>query len=469
MRTSAASTTLAALVAVSGAFLAPPQGPAQAAAPEPVRILVVGDSITQGSSGDWTWRYRLWRHLVDHEVPVDLVGPRDDLWDYLDNVPGDQRYADPAFDRDHAARWGMALQQLDAQLAPVEQLVSDHHPDVVVELLGSNDLAFLGRTPQQVAEDLADFVADARSADPGVDVVLGRVPQPWREEVAALNDLLPDLAEELDTPGSRVVVADSDAGVELTPDTLDGAHPNAHGELKIAAGVADALHELGIGPAADRPLVDVPRGPVIAPVLSAEPGEHRATLSWVRSPGSGSSEVWQRDLTAGGSWRRIEPAAPGTAYLALGLAGGHRFEFQTRPLKGFWIAESPSGWSNVVRVDLPADPVPQPPAPPPVETVPRPGAVTHVSAVAKRDGRVRTTGRRVSGAASYTLLVATVGRCRATPPPSARFLVNGSDLPAPRRTLHADARAVWVRWVAVRDGAEGPATARSSACAVVRR
>lgn len=49
-----------------------PSGPVE-------RIMVVGDSITQGSSGDYTWRYRLWRHLTDRGVRVDLVGPRDDL------------------------------------------------------------------------------------------------------------------------------------------------------------------------------------------------------------------------------------------------------------------------------------------------------------------------------------------------------------------------------------------------------
>jgi hypothetical protein len=39
--------------------------PARAAAA--TRVLIVGDSITQGSAGDFTWRYRLWKHLAAAE------------------------------------------------------------------------------------------------------------------------------------------------------------------------------------------------------------------------------------------------------------------------------------------------------------------------------------------------------------------------------------------------------------------
>ena len=51
------------------------------AAPDPVRIMIIGDSVAQGSSGDWTWRYRLWQTLTSSGVPFDLVGPHDDLFD----------------------------------------------------------------------------------------------------------------------------------------------------------------------------------------------------------------------------------------------------------------------------------------------------------------------------------------------------------------------------------------------------
>jgi hypothetical protein len=43
--------------------------------PEAVSVMVVGDSISQGGEGDWTWRYRLWEWLKSQEIVVDFVGP----------------------------------------------------------------------------------------------------------------------------------------------------------------------------------------------------------------------------------------------------------------------------------------------------------------------------------------------------------------------------------------------------------
>jgi hypothetical protein len=130
--------------------------------PEPtaVRVLLVGDSVTQGSSGDWTWRYRLWQHLAASDTTVDLVGPRDDLLTPETGAFGSQDYVDPRFDRDHAARWGMSLADLDH---PIEALVSTYRPDVVVELMGVNDLVWQQDGAAEVAGLLTDLVTDARA------------------------------------------------------------------------------------------------------------------------------------------------------------------------------------------------------------------------------------------------------------------------------------------------------------------
>lgn len=38
-------------------------------------MMVVGDSLSQGEEGDWTWRYRLWEWFNSQELVVDYVGP----------------------------------------------------------------------------------------------------------------------------------------------------------------------------------------------------------------------------------------------------------------------------------------------------------------------------------------------------------------------------------------------------------
>lgn len=38
-----------------------------------ISVMIVGDSITQGKEGDWTWRYRLWEWFNDQGVQVDCL------------------------------------------------------------------------------------------------------------------------------------------------------------------------------------------------------------------------------------------------------------------------------------------------------------------------------------------------------------------------------------------------------------
>jgi hypothetical protein len=349
--------TLTAALVLAGLVVGLPEGssPAHATPDEPVRIMLVGDSMTQESSGDWTWRYRLWQHLTEHAVSFDLVGPRNDLWEYVEAHDGSQAYINPDFDRDHAARWGMPLALMDQDPPAglgytIGELINEFHPDVVVEMLGVNDLAFGNKTPAQLIGMLDDFVHQARAADPDVDIVLGQIPQPWRSDVATFNPMLDALADNLDTVHARVVSADTDADYSLV-DSFDSAHPNARGELKIAAAFEDVLATLGVGPVADRPLPEVSLGPRIPPVLSATGGLRQVLLSWVRSPGSHQSEIWARDLTAGQDWHRVAEHATGTSATVSGLPGWHHVQLRTAPFKGDQIAVE-DAWSNVVDVQV---------------------------------------------------------------------------------------------------------------------
>lgn len=278
-------------------------GPARSQAVAPVvtsgalRILIVGDSVTQGAAGDWTWRYRLWQLLQDAGVAVDFVGPRTDLWDLQAGGPGATSYADPAFDQDHAARWGMRIAALDI---PITDLVATYTPDVVITMLGVNDLLD-GREPAAVAADVAAFVESARSVRPGVAVVLGEATQHWFPGVIDFNAALAALASGASTTTSPLVLARTAAGYDAAVDTWDHSHPNANGEVKIASAVAAALRVLGIGVPAPPPT------PTPAPALAAPTdvrsaaGRRCARLAW--RPVIGATSYWiQRRVD--GHWTR---------------------------------------------------------------------------------------------------------------------------------------------------------------------
>lgn len=291
--------TALAAAALAAAALAVPS---PAAADDLPRVLIVGDSITQGLPGDVTWRYHLWDAF---DGGIDLVGPMRGQYGPGGSQVVDQ-YPHP-FDVDHAARWGMPL---SAMVWPIGDLVETYDPDVVVEELGHNDLAYYGHTPESLAVLVEDFVADARAAKPDVDVVLGQLAWTWDPPVQQFNALLLDVAAELDTPAARVVVATMPPMTYA--DTYDNAHPNAAGEVKIAAAHEAALRGLGLVNAAPVPVLERPAAPRV--VHAARAGAARVTVRWPRVAGATAYVARcgkaRRDVTRPRVWlRATRPAS----------------------------------------------------------------------------------------------------------------------------------------------------------------
>lgn len=413
------------VLAISVAIPPAGAGIEQASPNAPLRVLIVGDSVSQGSAGDWTWRYRLWQHLTASGTAVDFVGPRDDLWDDIARTQGSHDYVDLDFDRDHAARWGATLAFFSLTDNPVEELVDTYAPDVIIEMLGTNDLTYLEHDAAEVADGMREFVTDARAADPDVDIVLGHLTQTWYPRVEEFNALLDGMAAELDDAASRVATATVETGFALREDTWDPAHPNARGEVRIAAAMADALAALGLAAPYPRPLVTVPRGPRQAPVLAVEAGDGSAALTWSGPPGADHEIVWLRDLTSQGGWASTGDPVAGTSLALNGLINGHTYALRLQPVKGYWAAESDIR-SNVARVR----PLP-----------PLPGQVKVRRLTSPRQDRVRVVATTDPRAMSYRLDVAPTRSCDTG---SVRF-TDRVKLTRPRTTFSTSARFVRVR------------------------
>lgn len=258
---------------------------------EPRRIMLAGDSMTQGADGDRTWRYHLWHHLEPHVEGLDFVGPYTDLAtpemilpvptseaedpvspeedpaEELDEAPsspddsGDIEYHDPHFDQDHNALWGRTLS--DAA-ATIQEDVRVHRPDVLCVMLGINDLLW-PVSMEEMEERLRGYVESARASNPDIRVVLAEAlpialndsDDGFALRMYAYNKLVRSVAADMSTDSSPVISLNV-AGQEnwdVAADTYDGTHPNTDGELKIAAAFADALSDgYGIGPGYPRPL-----------------------------------------------------------------------------------------------------------------------------------------------------------------------------------------------------------------------
>ncbi|MFI5667014.1 GDSL-type esterase/lipase family protein [Streptomyces sp. NPDC051704] len=221
-----------------------------------MRFMFVGDSMTIGRAGDYTWRYRMWQHLgAAPGGPHEIVGPRTALFDTGAGGPVSHAYADPGFPehaRRHLAGWGEGWQHM----APlIGSAVRTGEPDVLLVSLGLIDLGFY-TAAEETAANARRFIAEARAARPGIRMVLLPVipnvradsDAPFAAEVARFNELLAKAVADLSTDASPILLAARPASYEIAHDTYDGTHPNASGEHRLAGEFAAVLHQAwGIG------------------------------------------------------------------------------------------------------------------------------------------------------------------------------------------------------------------------------
>lgn len=222
----------------------------------PMRFMFVGDSMTIGRAGDYTWRYRMWQHLEATAAgSYEIVGPRTELYEATADAPVSHAYADPTFPADarrHLAGWGEGW----LHMAPlIGGAVAETQADVLLVSLGLIDLGFYTNS-DQTSENVHAFAAAARAANPRVRAVLlpvipnvrAQYDAPFAAECARFNELLAKAVADLDEPGSPLLLASVPESYDIATDTYDGTHPGPSGEHKLAAAFATAMHQAwGLG------------------------------------------------------------------------------------------------------------------------------------------------------------------------------------------------------------------------------
>lgn len=225
--------------AAAGGGLPAPSGdfPIESGLVRPIRILPLGDSITQGGRADrpeYTYRYPLYYMLRKAGYSVEYVGSlREGLqpgavWAPQDGVPFDPRHEGhygwkTAAVRDKLSEW------MRGYPAP---------PDIVLIHLGSNDQ---GATDYDAAivRPLREMIGLLRGKNPHVAVFLGHLNFNGGAALK-IRPLVDALAKEMSTKESPVVTVAHYKGWHENPadaetDTFDWAHPNPSGQRKMAA------------------------------------------------------------------------------------------------------------------------------------------------------------------------------------------------------------------------------------------
>jgi lysophospholipase L1-like esterase len=298
----------------------PPTTPTQPAAP--VRVMVNGDSISQGFDGDLTWRYRLWQELRRQHVSVDMVGPFDQP--HLTAGWHTTSYGQSGWDRDHDSVGGSELSSLAATIA---SQVRRERPDVIVLEAGLNDLRH-GASPATVLRSLDRYVSQVRAVEPQVRIIVSPV-------LASLEKGMPGLASRissydallghevatLSSTGSPVTLAATTSGWSASRMTWDGTHPDPAGECFLAQRYAQALlsaHAVpGLGWPQIRTVTTWDRQPPVHVTLRGG----RALISWDTERSTGA-RVWIKRAGHAAQVIRTKRATPGLHVRSRRLVAG---------------------------------------------------------------------------------------------------------------------------------------------------
>ncbi len=205
------------------------------------RILPLGDSITHGGQGYASYRYPLWFALAGGGLGVEFVGSRTDLFGGGDPIAKLYPSYFTTFDRDHSGFWGWRTDQI-AEV--IEGISSAQLPDIVMIHLGSNDVGQQGAAGIANANaNLRLIISRIRAIRPNVRILLAQIIPigpgtsyfDSADQIAPLNIVIAQIAADLSTAQSPIVVVDQNTGFDLASFMQsDGLHPNQTGEAFMA-------------------------------------------------------------------------------------------------------------------------------------------------------------------------------------------------------------------------------------------
>lgn len=260
------------LLGVMVAALSLPLVPASPAAAHvtgtPVKVMLLGDSITEGlTGGDFsgnetlpTYRYYLHNQLQTVDASFDFVGSENGTADVSGGIGVVEDTDVPitedplgvgTWDQDHEGHQGWRADQIwEATYwnsVGIADWAADHTPDVVVINLGANDI-IQNQSGANIEQDIIEIIGILRTQNPTVVIVLTTLidlAHPLNLDAQAdideLNGIIRGMPAVHTLAESPVVLADIALGYNGATMNVDDIHPNATGGQHIATILGDTL------------------------------------------------------------------------------------------------------------------------------------------------------------------------------------------------------------------------------------
>ncbi|GAA2319389.1 SGNH/GDSL hydrolase family protein [Nonomuraea roseoviolacea subsp. roseoviolacea] len=195
-----------------------------------VRVMPLGDSITEGTQVPGGYRIGLWQRLAAGRYTTDFVGSQF-------NGPG------ALGDHDHEGHPGWRIDQIDANITG---WLRTHTPRTVLLHIGTNDILQnynVGGAPQRLSTLIDHITTTVPDADVFVATVIPLSNSGQESAARTFNAAIPGIVQSKVTSGRHVHLVDMH-GRLTTSDLIDGVHPTAGGYDKMAAAWYDALRSV---------------------------------------------------------------------------------------------------------------------------------------------------------------------------------------------------------------------------------
>jgi lysophospholipase L1-like esterase len=192
-----------------------------------VRVMPLGDSITDGFNVPGGYRINLWQRLAAAGRTVDFVGTG---------------FNGPASlgDHDHEGHSGWRIDQLDANIVG---WIQRGNPRTVLLHIGTNDMNQnfdIANAPARLSALIDKIRANAPVAELFVAQITPESDATLESRVRAYNAAIPGIVAQ---KGSRTHLVDMHSAI-TTADLADGVHPTAAGYDKMAARWFTALQSV---------------------------------------------------------------------------------------------------------------------------------------------------------------------------------------------------------------------------------
>ena len=179
-----------------------------------------------------SYRYELWKNLVDNNYNFDFVGRQKDYGNY-------EEYLGQEFDNDHEGAGGYESEDVLDDIDDILAAISS--PDIILLSIGGNDLLDGGNPPSEPIENIVKLVEKLQTHNSNITIFLEEIAPANSETMTSslttnlneFNSQINSIANTLTTNTSKVIALDMNTNFDESY-LADDVHYNIAGAKFIA-------------------------------------------------------------------------------------------------------------------------------------------------------------------------------------------------------------------------------------------